>query len=90
VNEFSLEKHHEHLLTLAAEALDRAEQARKALDEHGLMHVDKSGRPHARPEVAIEKDSRIAFAAAAPQMFARRGGPANAATPTAREAVPCR
>jgi phage terminase small subunit len=62
VNEFQLEAHHERLLTLAAEAYDRAEQARKALEEHGLMHVDKAGRPHARPEVAIEKDSRIAFA----------------------------
>jgi phage terminase small subunit len=62
VNEFQLEEHHERLLTLAGEAYDRSEQARKALDEHGLTFTDKTGRPHARPEVAIERDSRIAFA----------------------------
>jgi P27 family predicted phage terminase small subunit len=62
VNEYALEEHHERLLTLAAEAYDRAEQARDALGEHGLTFTDKAGRPHARPEVAIERDSRIAFA----------------------------
>jgi phage terminase small subunit len=61
VNEYALEQHHERLLTLAGEALDRAEQARKALDEHGLTFIDKAGRPHARPEVAVERDARIGF-----------------------------
>jgi phage terminase small subunit len=62
VNEYALEQHHERLLTLAGEALDRVEQARKALDEHGLTFIDKAGRPHARPEVAVERDARIGFA----------------------------
>ena len=59
---FELEEHHLRLLQLAAEAWDRAEQAREALAEHGLTFDDRFGAPHARPEVAVERDSRIAFA----------------------------
>jgi phage terminase small subunit len=58
---FELEQHHLRLLQLAAEAWDRAEQAREALAEHGLTFDDRFGAPHARPEVAVERDSRIAF-----------------------------
>ena len=58
---YELEKHHVRLLTLAAEAWDRCEQAREGL-AGGLTYVDRFGAPHARPEVAIERDSRIAFA----------------------------
>jgi hypothetical protein len=50
------------LLQLACEAWDRAEQARELLLQHGLTFVDRFGQPHARPEIAIERDSRIAFA----------------------------
>lgn len=59
---YALEEHHERLLTLACEAWDRAEEARNALLEHGLTYIDRFGAPHARPEVAIERDSRVAFA----------------------------
>src|ERR1700682_6032183 len=59
---FELEQHHFRLLKLAAEALDRAEQAREALPEHGTVFNDRFGSPRARPEIAIERDSRIAFA----------------------------
>ncbi len=38
------------------------QQARVALAEHGLTFTDASGSPKTRPEVAIERDSRIAFA----------------------------
>jgi phage terminase small subunit len=62
VSEFALEQHHLHLLTLACEALDRAAQAREALAEHGTVFIDRYGQPRARPEVQIERDSRIAFA----------------------------
>ena len=61
-SEYDLEAHHIRLLTLAAQAWDRAEQAREALLKHGLTFEDRFGCPHARPEVAIERDSRIAFA----------------------------
>jgi phage terminase small subunit len=62
VKEFDLEQHHIRLLTLAAEAWDRAVQARESLATNGLTFVDRFGCPHARPEVAIERDSRVAFA----------------------------
>jgi phage terminase small subunit len=62
VTTFELEDHHIRLLTLACEAWDRAGQAREALAVHGLVCVDRYGTPKARPEVAIERDSRTAFA----------------------------
>jgi hypothetical protein len=63
VSRWVLEEHHIRLLTLAAGAWDRAEQARELLAEHGLTFMDaKLNRPVARPEVAIERDSRLAFA----------------------------
>jgi phage terminase small subunit len=61
VADYALEDHHVRLLTLAAEAWDRAQQAREALAT-GLTFNDRFGAPHARPEVAIERDSRTAFA----------------------------
>ncbi len=60
--DFDLEQHHIRLLTLAAECWDRAQQAREALADHGLTFNDRFGSPHARPEVAVERDSRTAFA----------------------------
>jgi phage terminase small subunit len=63
VSRWILEDHHVRLLTLAAGAWDRAEQARELLAKHGLTFIDgKLNRPVARPEVAIERDSRLAFA----------------------------
>jgi len=62
VSEYDLEPHHLRLLTLAGEAWDRCRQAREALAESGLIYEDRFGQPRARPEVAIERDSRIAFA----------------------------
>lgn len=60
---WDLEEHHVRLLSLAAGAWDRAEQARELLAVHGLTFEDKKlNRPVARPEVAIERDSRIAYA----------------------------
>jgi len=62
VSEFALELHHIRLLTLAAEAWDRGQQARTTLANEGLTFVDRFGQPRARPEVAIERDSRVGFA----------------------------
>ena len=58
---YQLEQHHLKLLQLAAEAWDRCEQARLALAEHGTTFLDRFGCPHSRPEIAVERDSRIAF-----------------------------
>ena len=62
VEEYELEPHHIRLLTLAAEAWDRTQQAREAIAESGLVYLDRFDQPRARPEVAIERDSRVAFA----------------------------
>jgi phage terminase small subunit len=62
LSDYSLDPHHVHLLTLAAESFDRCVEARQALAEHGATFTDRFGQPKARPEVAIERDSRIAFA----------------------------
>jgi phage terminase small subunit len=62
IEHYELEPHHLRLLQLAGEAWDRAEQAREALAEHGMIFMDRFECPRARPEVAIERDSRIAFA----------------------------
>ncbi len=59
---FYLEPHHVRLLTLPGQAWDRGEQARLALKLNGLTYLDRAGLPRARPEVAIERDSRLAFA----------------------------
>jgi phage terminase small subunit len=61
-DEFDLEDHHLRLLTLACEAWDRGVMAREALKQHGMTYLDRFGAPHARPEIAIERDCRIAFA----------------------------
>jgi len=62
VSGWELEEHHVRLLTLAAESWDRAQQARRRLKKFGLVYLDRFGQPRARPEVAVERDSRLAFA----------------------------
>lgn len=62
VAEFDLDEHHLRLLEMAAVAWDRHEQARAVLARDGLTYTDRFGAPRTRPEVAIERDSRIAFA----------------------------
>lgn len=62
VKEYELEPHHVRLLTLAAEAYDRGQDAREAIAKLGVTFTDRFGSPRARPEVAVERDSRLAFA----------------------------
>ena len=62
VSEFELEGHHLKILTLSAESWDRGQQARRALQKHGIVYEDRFGQPKARPEIAIERDSRTGFA----------------------------
>lgn len=62
VDEYDLEDHHVKLLVLAAEAWDRAEQARQILATEGVTYSDRFGAPRVHPAVTIERDSRLAFA----------------------------
>jgi phage terminase small subunit len=57
----TFEEHELRVLLLAAEALDRRQQARAALKEFGLTFADAKGMIRARPEVAIERDSATVF-----------------------------
>src|SRR4051812_20234974 len=59
---YDLDQHHCRLLEAACSAWDRMVEARTAVAEHGLTFSDKNGDPRSRPEVAIERDARIAFA----------------------------
>jgi phage terminase small subunit len=59
--DYELEPHHLRLLTLACQAWDRGEEARVALAEHGTTYTDRWGAPRTRPEVAVERDCRLAF-----------------------------
>ena len=59
---FELEPHHHRLLQVACEAWDRCQEARSILDREGLTYEDRFGAPRARPEIAVERDSRLAFA----------------------------
>ena len=51
-----------HLLTLAGETWDRSTQARRILEQDGLIFLDRFGQPRPRPEVTIEKDAKLLFA----------------------------
>jgi phage terminase small subunit len=62
VADYQLEEHHLRLLTLAAEAWDRAQMARATILEHGAFFHDRHGSPRPHPALAVERDSRIAFA----------------------------
>jgi len=59
---YELEQHHRMLLTLAGEAWDRVVEAREVIDREGLTFTNRFLEPKARPEIAIERDNRIAFA----------------------------
>ena len=61
VADYELQPHHVRLLTLAAEAWDRGQQARLLIAEEGITVAGREGsKPH--PAIAIERDARIAFA----------------------------
>ena len=62
VEAYELEEHHLRLLQLAAAAWDRAEEAREAIGEHGMTYIDRFDCLRTRPEIAVERDSRLAFA----------------------------
>jgi P27 family predicted phage terminase small subunit len=65
--DFELEEHDVRLLTLAAQAWDRCQEARSELQKDGLTIESRQGiKPH--PAIAIERDSANRFAALIKQL----------------------
>ena len=59
---WELEAHHTRLLTLAAEAWDRGQQAREQIARDGLTTSTRDGGVKLSPLVRIENECRLAFA----------------------------
>lgn len=59
---YELEEHHARILTMAAEAWDRAQEAREEITRVGAYFDDRFGKPKAHPAVNVERDCRIQFA----------------------------
>jgi hypothetical protein len=78
----------EELLRLILEADRRYQQARAALDLHGLTQAGADGRATARPEVAIERDTRAAIARLIQQLDLEDDSDAD--TATTRDTTPVR
>jgi phage terminase small subunit len=76
VESYQLEPHHLRLLQLAGETWDRVQQAREALSEGGLTYANRFGNPVLRPEVAVERDGRLAFARLVRELDLDVDGPA--------------
>ena len=87
VENYELEPHHLRLLALAAESWDRTCQARAIIDELGLTYLDRFDSPKARPEVAIERDSRTAFVRIIRELDLDVDPPAQASRPPALRSV---
>ncbi len=62
VRDYDLAEHHFRLLTAALEAWDTMNAARAMVSADGMVVLDRFGQAKAHPAVAIERDSRIAFA----------------------------
>ena len=62
MRDYELEERHIRLLVLAGEAWDRGQEAREKIATEGLTIRDRFAQLRPHPAVAIERDSRIAFA----------------------------
>ena len=87
IESYELEPHHMRLLTLAAESWDRTCQARVIIDTQGMTYEDRFGAPKARPEIAIERDNRLAFVRIIRELDLDIDAPAQASRPPALRSV---
>jgi P27 family predicted phage terminase small subunit len=62
VAEWRLEPHHIRLLQLAAEAWDRAQEAREVISKEGLTTRTRDGGSKLHPACRVEEAARIGFA----------------------------
>lgn len=79
VRAFVFAPHELVTLRAALEAWDRADTARRFLDEHGTTFEDRFGQPKNRPETMVELHNRAAFLRAwkALDLPTDDGGPSN-------------
>jgi P27 family predicted phage terminase small subunit len=62
VTTWALEEHHRRLLVGACEALDRAAEARKAIETDGPYFKNRFGEVRKHPAIGVERDSMAVFA----------------------------
>ena len=62
VADYDLESHHLRLLQAACESWDRMQSARETIAAEGAFYRNSSDEPRPHPALAVERDSRIAFA----------------------------
>ncbi len=72
---FLLESHQYRLLTLAAEAWDRAQEARERILADGAYIKDRFGQLRGHPALAVERDARLAFARLVRELALDSDGP---------------
>ena len=68
-------------LQIAAEAWDRIVTAREAIAQFGITYQDRFGQPKVRPEVQVERDSRIGYLRAMRELALDVGEPDEAPRP---------
>jgi hypothetical protein len=85
VGRYEIESHHFKILVLAAEAWDSFQKARLVIAKKGFTYLDRFDAPRARPEIAIARDSRIAFVRCLRELALENEDP-EAATPRPRVA----
>jgi len=61
IKDYELEPHHIKLLLMLGQTWDEMQISVKALKKYGYVYTNKAGVLKTRPEVAILRDSRIAF-----------------------------
>ena len=62
VLDFDFEAHHLKLLQVTCEAWDRAQQARRIVDDEGAIITDRFGQKKPHPATFVERDNRALFA----------------------------
>ena len=63
LEEYDLEPHHVKLLTLAAEAWDRAAEAEKAIRKFGVLYKEPhSDKPRVNPCIKVKEQAEVIFA----------------------------
>jgi P27 family predicted phage terminase small subunit len=84
VEEYQLETHHLKVLQAACEAWDRLQEARERVGVDGAIISDRFGQLRPHPAIAIERDSRIAFARLVRELCLDDDGPETPRPPRAR------